>query len=208
MCKTDADIWRAWSDRSFLMLPALLTAGASLLGSHLRNKEAKKASARQMAFQEDMSNTSYQRGMEDMRKAGLNPILAGKLGGASTPTGSTYNPENITQNATNAFLQTMQTQANVEQTEAQTAKIMAETDVIKNTSGSFIGRNVDFAKKEVQKTVSSAKESNLLNNVIDKIKESLRTAKSKQINKQLKRSGSKTLYKNKKVYPDRIMRMK
>ena len=208
MCKTDADIWRAWSDRSFLMLPALLTAGASLLGSHLRNKEAKKASARQMAFQEDMSNTSYQRGMEDMRKAGLNPILAGKLGGASTPTGSTYNPENITQNATNAFLQTMQTQANVEQTEAQTAKIMAETDVIKNTSGSFIGRNIDFAKKEVQKQVSSAKESNLLNNVIDKFKESLRRAKSKQINKQLKRSGSKTLYKNKKVYPDRIMRMK
>ena len=186
----------------------LISGAISLLGGRSRNREARSASARQMAFQKEMSNTSYQRGMEDMRKAGLNPILAGKLGGASTPTGSTYNPENITQNATNAFLQTMQTQANVEQTEAQTAKIMAETDVIKNTSGSFIGRNVDFAKKEVQKTVSSAKESNLLNNVIDKIKESLRTAKSKQINKQLKRSGSKTLYKNKKVYPDRIMRMK
>lgn len=186
----------------------LISGAISLLGGRSRNREARSASARQMAFQKEMSNTSYQRGMEDMRKAGLNPILAGKLGGASTPTGSTYNPENITQNATNAFLQTMQTQANVEQTEAQTAKIMAETDVIKNTSGSFIGRNIDFAKKEVQKQVSSAKESNLLNNVIDKVKESLRRAKSKQINKQFKRSGSKTLYKNKKVYPDRIMRMK
>lgn len=32
-----------------------------------------------------LSDTAYRRGMEDMRKAGLNPILAYKQGGASTP---------------------------------------------------------------------------------------------------------------------------
>ena len=85
------------------MITALMTAGANLLGTQMRNKEAKKASARQMAFQRDMSNTSYQRGMEDMKKAGLNPILAGKVGGASTPTGSTYNPENIATSAVQAY---------------------------------------------------------------------------------------------------------
>ena len=74
---------------------AAIGAAAGLIGGRMRNKEAKNASARQMAFQREMSNTAYQRGMSDMKKAGLNPILSGKLGGASSPTGASYVPENI-----------------------------------------------------------------------------------------------------------------
>lgn len=53
----------------------------SLLDNKLKTSE--RAQAQRYATM--MSNSAHQRQMADMRKAGLNPILSGRYGGASTP---------------------------------------------------------------------------------------------------------------------------
>jgi len=52
------------------------------------NKAQSELSDAQMAFQERMSNTAHQREVDDLRVAGLNPILSARYGGSSTPSGS------------------------------------------------------------------------------------------------------------------------
>lgn len=61
--------------------------GGSLLGGYGQWAGNKNLQEDAQSFTRGMSNSAYQRAMADMRKAGLNPMLAYSMGGESTPGG-------------------------------------------------------------------------------------------------------------------------
>lgn len=84
------------------LLGGLIGAGGQVYSDQQTAKsvaganEMNRAIAReQMRFQEAMSNSAYQRAVADMRKAGVNPLLAISKGGASTPAGAGFSAQSM-----------------------------------------------------------------------------------------------------------------
>lgn len=136
----------------------LFTGLTSLFGGAARNVSQEQQAAQQMRFQERMSSTAYQRAMQDMREAGLNPMLAAKVGPASSPVGAMANIQDIgtpaAQAATSAY------QASTQRTvgEAQEQLSTAQANVADETAEKI---KVETKNLRVQRDVIAATAENL-----------------------------------------------
>lgn len=61
-------------------IPAAV-AGAGIIGGMINNASSSEQAHRNREFQQRMSSTAHQREVEDLRKAGINPMLSAKGGG-------------------------------------------------------------------------------------------------------------------------------
>lgn len=106
----------------------LIMGGMSLAGGLFAQSKTDDRLQAQMDFQREMANTAWQRGMKDMKKAGLNPILAYQKGPASSPTGAFAAAEDIVTPGVNTAMAHSKNTADVANALTTNNLIKAQTD--------------------------------------------------------------------------------
>lgn len=139
-------------------------SGEANLSRHFNSAEA----VAQRDWSTNMANTSWQRGVADMKAAGMNPMLAYSQGGAHTPSGAhaTASPASAgiaSGGRAHPISASMQSASQIEVNTAQADKLRAETDEVKARTPTHQA-SIERIQQEIQESQKRVE------HIIDQIK--------------------------------------
>lgn len=135
-----------------LIAAATIAGGASLAGSALDAFMQHKTNEQNTR----LANSAHQREVQDLRKAGLNPILS--AGGGGSPVPELRSPSSGISNAVNSALAARQAEANIALTGETARKAHVESNIAQQTEEmqlsarkvelNQLGANLDLTKAQ------------------------------------------------------------
>lgn len=117
-----------WSKAIGDIAPTAINGALGYFGQQQQNAANAAQAQRQMDFQAQQTSTSYQRGVQDMKAAGLNPMLAYSQGGAASGGGAQATMGNELGAGANSALSAAMARQQMLQMAAQTQNVEADTD--------------------------------------------------------------------------------
>lgn len=162
------------------LLGGLNSAKAAQQGAREANEANAQEAERNREFQAYMSRTAHQREVEDLRLAGLNPLLSVN-GGASTPSGSMATYENVNKdlpnnvmNSARIAMETLMNRATIKKIQSDTAlnsalEAKAKTETAKTREGTVPGTDIPIAtfRNFIDRTTNSARRFDRSQQIID-----------------------------------------